>query len=127
MIVGLGTDIVEVARITAILSRRGDAFKARTFTPDEIRVGDTRGEAGPTYYAGRWAAKEAASKALGCGISAQCSLNEIEILNDPATGAPRLTFSGHALETARELGVNRIFVSISHEVHYAAATVCLEK
>lgn len=75
--------------------------------------------------AGRWAAKEAAVKALGCGFSLGIGPRHIEILPTPA-GKPELRFTGPALERARHLGVRHIHVSITHERTTAAAVVVLE-
>ena len=122
-IVGLGTDIVEVDRIRKVLAGFDDHFKERLCTPNEwAAAGGLKDPA--TYFAGRWAAKEAAAKALGCGIGEKCALTDIEIVNDPC-GRPVMSFSGMAEITAAELKVADIKVSISHEKHYAAATVIL--
>ena len=79
----------------------------------------------PAFVAGRWAAKEAAVKALGCGFSLGIGPRHIEILPTP-TGKPELRFTGPALERARQLGVRHIHVSITHERTTAAAVVVLE-
>ena len=120
MILGLGTDIVEIPRIAAVLERHGDQFMERVFTADETKQADGR----IAYFAGRWAAKEAAAKALGCGIGERCAFADIEIVNDDR-GRPVMTFSGGAAELAAELGVEEISISISHEASYAVATVIL--
>ena len=78
------------------------------------------------FYAGRWAAKEAASKALGCGIGSECAFNEIEVVDSPI-GVPSLVFSGSAARTAAALGAKNIRVSITHEREYAAAVVIIEE
>ena len=67
MIKGLGIDIVETARIRQVIERHGEQFLNRVYTPAEQAVGKIRASA-QHFYAGRWAAKEAAAKALGCGI-----------------------------------------------------------
>ena len=123
MIKGLGIDIVETSRIRQVIERHGEQFLNRVFTPAEQAVGKVRASA-QHFYAGRWAAKEAAAKALGCGIGKNCSFTDIEILNDPA-GKPLMTFSGNAEKLAVSLGINDIKVSISHEINYAVATVIL--
>ena len=124
MIAGIGTDIVEIQRVAASLQRFGNAFRNRVFTPAELEEAHRRNET-PSFYAGRWAAKEAAAKALGCGIGEQCAFTEIEILSGEH-GAPRLTFSGRAAETAARLGTKQFHISISHERAYAVAFVVLE-
>ena len=77
-------------------------------------------------YAGRWAAKEAAAKALGCGIGQECAFNEIEVV-DSEIGVPSLVFSGSAARTAAALGARNVRVSITHEREYAAAVVIIEE
>ena len=123
-ILGIGTDIVEVERIADVIARHGGSFGKRLFTPAELELAASRGNP-VSFYAGRWAAKEACSKALGCGIGSQCSFTDIEILND-GSGRPQLTLSGAALETFKQLGASAIHISISHEHHYATATVIIQ-
>ena len=122
MIVGIGNDIAECERISAALAQHGQSFLDHVLTAREQAAGRGRTD----YCAGRWAAKEAVAKALGCGIGARCSFTDIEILNDEA-GKPQATLSGAAQRTAAELHVDRIHLSISHERHYAAAVVVLER
>ena len=122
-IIGLGTDIVEIARIERVLDRYGDQFCDRVYTADDLLLaGGKRGRL--AFFAGRWAAKEAAAKALGCGIGGDCAFTDIGIVNDDA-GRPVLNFSGAAARTAAAAGVREIRVSISHEARYAVATVIL--
>lgn len=124
MILGLGTDIIEIFRIKASIERHLGAFLEHVFTPDEIAEASKRKDR-MQYYAGRWAAKEALSKALGCGIGANCGWHDICILNG-IHGAPEMTITGKALESASAMGLKKIHVSISHEKRYAAATVIIE-
>jgi holo-[acyl-carrier protein] synthase len=122
-IIGLGTDIVEIARIEKMLAEHPGKFETRICTPEELEIAGTkRGRL--TFFAGRWAAKEAAAKALGCGIGKKCAFTDINIIND-ASGRPEMSFSGAAAATAAECQVKAICVSISHEAHYAVATVIL--
>jgi holo-[acyl-carrier protein] synthase len=125
MIYGLGTDIVEIKRIAQMLDKHGNAFIKRVFTIAEIAQAEKRKDY-VQYYAGRWAAKEALSKALGCGIGEQCSWRDISIIAT-STGAPHLTISENALCAAGLTNADRIHLSISHEQHYACATVIIEK
>ena len=125
MIKGLGIDIVETSRIRQVIERHGEQFLNRVFTPAEQAVGKVRASA-QHFYAGRWAAKEAAAKALGCGIGSECSFNEIEVV-DSAIGVPSLVFSGNAARTAAALGARTVKVSITHEREYAAAVVIIEE
>ena len=122
-IIGLGTDIVEMARLKAAFGQFGNRVRERVYTPAELALGSRKSEH-LAYYAGRWAAKEAASKALGCGICETCAFTDIEILNDNH-GRPVLKFSGSAAALASSLGVSEISISISHEQRYAVATVIL--
>ena len=125
MIIGIGTDIVEVIRMETMLNEHGDSFVEKIFTANEKKESEKRKDPAQ-YFAGRWAAKEALSKALGCGFGAQCGWKDITILNED-NGKPELTLSGTALRTSQKLGVNSIHLSISHEKHYACASVVIEK
>ena len=122
-IAGLGTDIVEVARVAKILEEFGEHFRERVCSAEELALAEKKGGS-VTFFAGRWAAKEAAAKALGCGIGKNCALTDISVLND-SSGKPELHFSGAAAEMAAKLRITTAKVSISHEVSYAVATVIL--
>ncbi len=124
MIFGLGTDITSIERLRKVLKKHGEVFVKRVFTDAEQQEAAQRRDT-TEYYAGRWCAKEALAKALGCGIGEKCALQDICILNTP-NGAPKLTLSGTALKTAQQRNAGRIHVSISHERHYAMATVIIE-
>ncbi len=124
MIKGLGIDIVETARIGQVIERHGEQFLNRVYTPAEQAIGKIRASA-QHFYAGRWAAKEAAAKALGCGIGQECAFNEIEVGESPV-GLPVMRFTGTAARTAEALGAKNVRVSITHEREYASAVVVLE-
>lgn len=130
MIIGIGTDIVEVARIAQSISKFGDKFLQRTFSQDEQKAAQKLSDA-TNYYAKRYAAKEAFSKALGTGIGSSAALAEISTMNDKL-GAPYLTLSGVAAETVVKLAVKnggsqiKIHISLSDEKQYAQAFVILE-
>lgn len=127
MVVGMGTDIVEVDRVAAGLERFGRRYAARILSPAELDLLAPCGGLPPAArLAGRFAAKEAAVKALGTGFSAGIGLHDVEILAD-ARGGPRLCLSGQAGERRRQLGARSLHVSISHERHYAVAVVILEE
>ncbi|HXG40315.1 MAG TPA: holo-ACP synthase [Candidatus Limnocylindrales bacterium] len=111
----LGIDIVSVARIRATLERFGERFIRRVLTEHEARY--VRGR--PVTLAGRWAAKEAVSKVLGLGVRG-VGWRELEIERLP-TGQPAVRLHGRAAARARQLGMSRIAVSISHEGDYAVA------
>ncbi len=80
MIIGIGNDITECARIRTVLEKHGKTFLDHLLTEREQSLAGGRLE----FYAGRWAAKEAVAKALGCGIGTHCAFTDIEILNDEA-------------------------------------------
>ena len=125
MIYGIGTDIVEVERVEKIYTRHGHHFVKNILTPRELALLD--GKTGKAeFIAGRWAAKEAFSKALGTGMCLECAFVEIEILPDERN-SPHVTLYAETAKTAERLGIRGIHVSISHERHYAVATVVLEK
>lgn len=122
MIIGLGTDITEMDRIRTACERFGDIFLRKILTEAEIQLAPVHPTA---YVAGRFAAKEAAVKALGTGFRKGITFQKIEILRD-ASGQPHLRFLGDALEYADALGVRRTHISISHGRDAAVAFVVLE-
>ena len=124
MIVGTGVDIAETRRIQASLERYGDRFRDRIYTPAEIAYCE-RFKNKPERYAARFAAKEAAFKALGTGWRAGVRWVDVEVTHTPS-GKPELLLSGRAESLARELGVVRIAVSLSHADHYTVAQVIFE-
>lgn len=127
MLVGMGTDIVEVERISAGLERFGPRYAAKILSPAELALLAPGGGLPPAVrLAGRFAAKEAAVKALGTGFSAGIGLHDVEILAD-AGGRPLLSLAGRARMRLQQLGARSLHVSISHERHYAVAVVILEK
>jgi len=116
MILGIGTDIVEVARIDAILEKYSHRFLDRYFTEREKEYALSRAGT-PRTIAGRFAAKEAVSKAFGTGFQGNLSMKDIEIIND-AHGKPEVVLALHIIEQFRN---PKILISISHEQHYAIA------
>lgn len=120
MILGLGTDIVDVQRIAKMIADHGDHFIQRTFTPGEIAHCGQRRASAP-HYAGRWAAKEAVMKVLGTGFTPDVGWTDIEILNKPS-GQPYVTLTGPAKSYSDRLGIHEILVTISHTDNYATAT-----
>lgn len=124
-IVGLGTDIAEIERVEKALARTGEAFARRILTEDELEKFHLLKQQG-RFLAKRFAAKEAASKALGTGIALGVTFHDFSISNDDY-GAPILTLSNKALEIAQSKRVRHIHLSISDERHYAMATVILEQ
>ncbi len=125
MILGMGTDIVEISRIRKLLKKNSPEFLSRVYTENELKESGAKKNSAE-YLAGRWAVKEALSKALGCGIGCDCNWKDISTTND-SKGAPKVHLSGFASKTAKTKGARKIHVSISHEKHYACSTVILEK
>jgi holo-[acyl-carrier protein] synthase len=124
MIVGLGVDIAEVDRIEAAVGRHGERFLQRIFTPKEISYCESHKNRFERY-AGRFAAKEAAMKALGTGWGQGVRWVDIEVLRQPG-GRPTIQLAGAAREHADRLGVTRVSLSITHTNHTALAQVILE-
>jgi holo-[acyl-carrier protein] synthase len=124
MIVGLGVDITSVDRIEAAIRRRGTAFLQRVFTPAEIAYCN-RHRSCAERFAGRFAAKEAAMKALGTGWTHGVRWIDIEVVREPS-GKPTLKLSGACREIANRLGVKNISLTITHEGNTALAQVIFE-
>ncbi len=123
-IVGLGTDIVEIARITAHIERGGDKLAMRVLTPAEFDIYHQHTQS-DRYLAKRFAAKEAAAKALGTGIGRGVSFQHIHISNND-DGAPQISLTDGALERLALLGGRCVSISIADEKNYAVSTVILE-
>ncbi len=124
MIVGSGVDMIEIARIADALARYGDRFCQRIYLPGEIRYCRSK-KNGAESFAARFAAKEAAAKALGTGIHFGVSWRDIEVVR-ASNGRPTLMFHGHAEAIARKLGVRNAVISLTHSRTYALAQVLLE-
>jgi holo-[acyl-carrier protein] synthase len=124
MIVGLGMDIAEVDRITAAIERHGDAFLTRVFTPAEIAYCEKHRNR-TERFAGRFAAKEAAMKALGTGWRHGVRWVDIEVIREPS-GKPTLKLSGASRAIADRLGVKNIALTITHTGNTALAQVIFE-
>jgi len=125
MIVGVGVDIAETKRFENLYSRYGDRIARRILTESEqVEFGRRNNPA--NYLATRFAAKEAAAKALGTGFGCGVGYKSIEIKNDNQ-GKPMLKFINTALELARQKKVENVFVSLSDEKHYVVAMVILER
>lgn len=124
MIVGVGVDIAEIDRIEAAARRHGQAFLERVFTSAEISYCE-RHKKKFERYAGRFAAKEAAMKALGTGWRKGVRWRDIEVKNQPG-GKPVISFAGVTGEHAARLGASRYLVSITHSGNLAFAQVILE-
>ena len=123
MIVGTGIDIVEVPRVAAAIARFGERFLRRIFTDSEIRYCQSKHNS-VERFAARFAAKEAALKALGTGWRG-VSWREVEVGREPG-GRPTVAFIGRAAQAAAKLGAGRASLSLSHTAEHAVAQVILE-
>ncbi len=124
MILGIGVDLVEVERIDRAIERHGEHFLRRVFTKGEIAYCAGMHAPGP-HYAARFAAKEAVSKAFGTGIGERLALQDIEVCREES-GAPFIVLHGPAEEFARERGVQKIHLALSHTATSAVAQVVIE-
>src|SRR5580700_12236766 len=124
MIVGTGIDIAEVPRTAESIQRFGDRFIARIFTEGEIRYCGSKANS-VERYAARFAAKEAAMKALGTGWNHGVTWRDVEVSRMPG-GRPTITFHGKAAEFAAKLGAKHVALSLTHTAEHAIAQVILE-
>jgi holo-[acyl-carrier protein] synthase len=125
MVLGVGTDIIEIARITRSLARFGDRFIARVYTPGEVAYCRRKKRTADESFAARFAAKEAAAKALGTGISRGVAWTEFEVTRAPGQ-RPELRLTGRAAAIAAHLGIRRLSLSITHSRDFAMAVVVAE-
>ena len=121
-IIGIGIDLVDVTRIEEAVKKRKH-FLERIYTQEEIKV-NPRGEFRFQELAGRFAAKEAFFKAIKSGWRRGVTFSDVIVLNEPS-GAPYIKLNGRAKEIAQSLGVNKIFVSISHTEDLATGIVII--
>jgi holo-[acyl-carrier protein] synthase len=127
VIVGVGVDVCEIARIErALAGRSGVRFRARVFTAGEVAYCERRGRTAAQSYAATFAAKEAALKAFGTGWSKGLGWQSVEVVRD-ADGAPALTLHGSARALARRRGMTRAHLTLSHAGAVAVAMVVLER
>src|SRR5438094_6768870 len=118
-VLGIGVDVVEIARINASLEKFGDRFLHRVFTESEIAYCSTMPHAA-NHYAARFAAKEAISKAFGTGIGKHMGWRDIEVCRKD-TGEPFIVLHGGALEFAKNLRAATPLISLSHSDNYSVA------
>lgn len=124
MVVGVGTDLIEIARVQQSLDRFGERFTGKVFTPGEVAYCQRKKQAAESF-ASRFAAKEAAAKALGTGISRGIGWREIEVRRLPGQ-RPTIHLSGRAAELARGLGIHNLHLSLTHSRDVAMAVVIAE-
>lgn len=129
MIVGIGNDVLEIARMHKLMSgRHAESFMDRILTPAEREIANQRGKRLIEFVSGRFAAKEAISKAFGCGIGGTMSFTDIEVLPD-RKGKPVATLSAQAWERLGLPAEDRymIHLSITHQTELAAAFAVVER
>jgi holo-[acyl-carrier protein] synthase len=125
VIVSIGIDIIEVRRVREVL-KRTPSFAERVFTEAERAYCDSRGVVAPQHYAARFAAKEAALKALQTGWRGGISWHDVEIAAHDS-GAPYLVLHGIAKDLMENSGASKAHLSMSHTAEHAIAEVVLEK
>jgi holo-[acyl-carrier protein] synthase len=124
MVLGVGTDLIEIERIQASIDRFGERFLERIFTAGEIAY-CLRKKAAAESFAARFAAKEAAAKALGTGISHGVSWKEFEVTREPGQ-RPMMRLTGRAAELAGIMGVRSVHLSLTHSRGLSIAFVVAE-
>ncbi|HXY01447.1 MAG TPA: holo-ACP synthase [Candidatus Limnocylindrales bacterium] len=124
MIVGLGIDVAEVKRIRAVIESQGERFQRRVYTPEEAAYCE-QFKNKYERYAGRFAAKEAAMKALGTGWSRGVRWVDVEVVRLRG-GRPTISLKGEAKKIAEAMGVKNIALSITHTAEQAIAHVIFE-
>jgi holo-[acyl-carrier protein] synthase len=120
VMLGLGTDIVEIVRIGEMIERHGELFLERVYTEKEVAYCQKRASS-YQHFAGRWAAKEAVLKALGTGWAKGISWRDIEVVTLPS-GQPRVLVHGAVQELSEQAGITGYLLSISHCRSHATAT-----
>lgn len=125
MILGVGTDMIEIRRIESSIDQFGERFLRRVFTSEEIDYCQRKKKHAAESFAARFAAKEAGAKALGTGISRGVAWKEIEVRREPGR-RPTLHFTGRARELADQLGITGLSVSLTHSRDLALAVVIAE-
>lgn len=124
MISGIGVDIAEIGRFQRMVDRFGDRIAHRLLTSHEFTLYEKRNR-NLSFLASRFAAKEAASKALGTGLSGGIGFHSIEVVND-SMGKPELVFHDTAKKIFQQKKISRAMLSLSDEKKYAVAMVVLE-
>jgi holo-[acyl-carrier protein] synthase len=123
-VLGIGVDLVDVERFEAVIARQGECFLERIFTRQERDYCSSK-KSPASFFAVRFAAKEAVSKAFGTGIGAAVGWQDIEV-RKTGSGAPEIVLLGRGAELGVLRGVQEIFVSLSHTERTACAQVLLQ-
>jgi holo-[acyl-carrier protein] synthase len=125
VIVSIGIDIIEIGRVREVLART-PRFRERVFTEAERAYCDSRSASAAQHYAARFAAKEAAFKALRTGWRDGLSWHDIEVTSDEK-GAPSIQLRGHARQLFDAMGATDTHISIAHTSEHAVAQVVFER
>lgn len=123
-IIALGMDLAQIERLRAAVERRGERLLERVFTASERAYCDRRKQR-ITHYAGRFAVKEAVMKVLGTGWARGVRWQDIEVAREPGS-APELVLHGVAAQLARDRGIAKIHITITHDAGIAAAVAVAE-
>jgi holo-[acyl-carrier protein] synthase len=124
MIIGIGVDIAEIARVDRLHEKFGERFAQRILTADEL-IEYRRRKNSSAFLAMRFAAKEAVAKACGTGIGDELGFHSMQIDND-AQGKPVLSFLDAANPLVKRLQIRNSLISLSDEKHYVVAMAVLE-
>ncbi len=124
MILGVGIDLIEVQRIRGVVERHGERFYQRVLRPDEIAYCRSHRDPFP-FIAGRFAAKEAISKAFGTGICSRLGWQDLEVCHRES-GQPYVVLHDAAKQLLETLGAEVVHLSLTHTAQHAAAVAVLE-
>ncbi len=125
-VIGVGIDIVDVARIQKLLTNHEGSFLERTFTEVEIQYCKKFANSAQ-HFAARFAAKEAMVKALGTGFVGNITLKSVSVENNQDTSAPIAVLDNFAKQRMKELGATKMLISLTHLKDYAQAIAILSK
>lgn len=125
LLLGIGTDLIEVERIERLMEKRGGRFKAKLFTEEEIRYSEAQARPA-VHLAARFAAKEAFSKALGTGIAQGVQWRDIGVVHRPG-GQPALEIGGPTRAILDARGGGTVHLTLAHTTTHALATVVIER
>lgn len=124
LVVGIGIDLVENSRMAQMIRKWGGRFKDRVFLKSEQKYCNSKAEP-HRHYAGRFAVKEAVTKAFGTGITPQIGWLDVEVTRDSVSGAPSVKLTRRAALLAGRMGADRVLASLSHTHNYAVAQALL--
>ena len=123
-VIGIGVDVVDSARIESSIERFGERFLRRVFTEGEIAYSQSM-KFPARHFAARFAAKEALSKAFGTGIGKSMGWRDLDV-RKKESGEPYVVLSGGAEQMAKERGITKVWISLSHTDTIGMAIIVLE-